>query len=121
MAEFAVKYHLRDKRNTMGFHILEFNGKFEFCFQIPSTESTLRNTSACGDVWIEYHELNWDDVEEIARGELYNADDVVNLMRKVAPKLMARGDENWGFGIADDLSDKKYQHHRYWSNPLETT
>lgn len=85
------------------------------------TNTTLRNTTACGDVWTEYQELTWDDVEEIASREIFNADDLVEVLRKVAPKLMARGEDNWSFNIADDPSDEKYQHYRYWANPLETT
>lgn len=85
------------------------------------TNTTLRNSTACGDVWTEYQDLTWDVVEEIASREFLNADDIVEVLRKVAPKLMARGEENWSFDIADDLSDKKYQHYRYWANPLETT
>ncbi|KAG0592410.1 hypothetical protein KC19_1G249900 [Ceratodon purpureus] len=85
------------------------------------TNTTLRNTTACGDVWTEYQELTWEDVEDIANREIFNADDLAEVLRKVAPKLMARGDENWSFDIADDPSDKKYDHYRYWANPLETT
>ena len=60
-------------------------------------------------------------MEEIASREIFNADDLIEVLEKVAPKLMARGDENWSFGVADDPSDKKYEHPRYWANPLETT
>lgn len=87
----------------------------------PPTNSSLRNTTACGDVWTEYQDLTWDVVEDIASREVLNADDLVEVLRMVAPKLMTRGDENWSFDIADDPSDKKYQHHRYWANPLQTT
>lgn len=72
-------------------------------------------------MWTEYQDLTWDVVEDIATREVLNADDLVEVLRKVAPKLMARGDESWGFDIADNPGDKKYQHHRYWANPLQTT
>lgn len=88
--------------------------------QTPSN-TTYRNATACGDVWTEYQEITWNVVEELASREIFNADDLVEVLRKVAPKLMARGDENWSFGIADDPSDKKYNHYKYWANPLETT
>lgn len=60
-------------------------------------------------------------MEDIARNGIYTADGLVDVLRRVAPKLMKRGDENWGFGLADNLKDKEYQHHRHWANPLETT
>jgi len=85
------------------------------------TNATLRNTAACGDVWTEYQDLTWDVVEDIASREILDADDIVGVLRSVAPKLMARGEENWSFGVADDPSDKKYDHFKYWANPLETT
>lgn len=72
-------------------------------------------------MWNEYQDLTWDVVEEIADREILDADDLVGVMRKVAPKLMARGEENWSFGIADDPSDEEHDHYRYWANPLETT
>jgi phospholipid:diacylglycerol acyltransferase len=80
----------------------------------------LRSNGSCGDVWTEYHELHWDDVEDIASRDIYCAEDLVGLLRRVAPKLMIRGEENWGFGLADNLDDPKYKHFRHWSNPLET-
>jgi len=33
---------------------------------------------------------------------------------------MQRGSAHFSYGIADDLDDPKYQHYKYWSNPLET-
>lgn len=45
---------------------------------------------------------------------------ILDLLRRVAPKMMARADANWGYGMASDLQDPKYNHPKYWSNPLET-
>lgn len=90
-------------------------------FQVPATNVLVRANASCGDVWTEYQEMSWKDVQEVAAGSVYTTEDLVNLLRKVAPKLMVRGDDNWGYGLADDLSDPKYQHFRHWSNPLETT
>lgn len=76
----------------------------------------------CGDVWTEYQELSWHTIQEVAKRGLFTADDLPDLLRKVAPKLMGRVDQNWGLGIADNLKDPKYaEEHKYWSNPLETT
>ncbi len=88
--------------------------------QAPPSNRTMNSSASCGDVWTEYQEMEWDNIEDIASREVYTAGDLVELLRRVAPKLMARGEENWGFGLADDLSDPKYQHFRHWSNPLET-
>ncbi|CAK9203653.1 unnamed protein product [Sphagnum jensenii] len=88
--------------------------------KMGSRNGKLHLNASCGDVWTEYHELSWDDMEDVANHDVYCADDLVGLMERVAPKLMVRGEENWGFGLADDLDDPKYQHFRHWSNPLET-
>jgi phospholipid:diacylglycerol acyltransferase len=85
-----------------------------------SRNGKLHLNASCGDVWTEYQELSWDDVEDVANHDVYCADDLVGLMERVAPKLMVHGEENWGFGLADNLDDPKYQHFRHWSNPLET-
>lgn len=45
---------------------------------------------------------------------------ILDLLRKVAPKMMARADANWGYGVASNLDDPKYNHPKHWSNPLET-
>jgi hypothetical protein len=34
--------------------------------------------------------------------------------------MMQRGNVHFSYGIADNLDDPKYQHYKYWSNPLET-
>ncbi|GJP62660.1 hypothetical protein CLOP_g19694 [Closterium sp. NIES-67] len=88
-----------------------------------------RNKS-CGDVWTEYHDMSWHALKDIANCPFYTAGDesdgpsggILGLLRQVAPKTMARADENWSYGIAEDLSESKYlREPKYWANPLETS
>ncbi|XP_038696575.1 phospholipid:diacylglycerol acyltransferase 1-like isoform X2 [Tripterygium wilfordii] len=72
------------------------------------------------DVWTEYHEMGVGGIKAVADYRAYTAGSVLDLLRFVAPKLMARGDAHFSYGIADDLDDPKYKHYKYWSNPLET-
>lgn len=65
--------------------------------------------------------MDWAGIEEVGQKAVYTASTGLDLLRKVAPRMMKRADENWGYGIADDPSDKKYDHFKYWANPLETT
>lgn len=51
---------------------------------------------------------------------VYTSDSLLDVLRYVARKMMERGSRHFSYGIADDLDDPKYQHYRYWSNPLET-
>ncbi|KAL4329053.1 hypothetical protein AHAS_Ahas13G0261600 [Arachis hypogaea] len=78
------------------------------------------NVSIC-DVWTEYHEMGIENVEAIAKYKAYTADSILDLLYFVAPKMMKRGDAHFSHGIADDLDDPKYNHYKYWSNPLTTT
>ncbi|CAI5526846.1 unnamed protein product, partial [Closterium sp. Naga37s-1] len=87
-----------------------------------------RNKS-CGEVWTEYHDMSWHALKDIANCPFYTAGDesdgpsggILGLLRHVAPKTMARADENWSYGIAEDLSERKYaEEPKYWANPLET-
>jgi hypothetical protein len=48
------------------------------------------------------------------------AGSILDVLRRVAPRMMARADANWGYGLAEDLDHPKYQHPKHWSNPLET-
>ncbi|CAI5505968.1 unnamed protein product [Closterium sp. Naga37s-1] len=88
-----------------------------------------RNKS-CGEVWTEYHDMSWHALTDIANCPFYTAGDesdgpsggILGLLRQVAPKTMARADENWSYGIAEDLSERKYaEEPKYWANPLETS
>lgn len=77
------------------------------------------NTS-CGDVWTEYHDMGLEGIKAVTDYKVYTAGSILDLLHFVAPKMMARGGDQFSYGIADNLDDKKYEHYRYWSNPLET-
>ncbi|XP_075474158.1 phospholipid:diacylglycerol acyltransferase 1-like isoform X1 [Primulina tabacum] len=79
----------------------------------------LANTT-CRDVWTEYHDMGIGGVKAIADYKVYSADSILDLLQFVAPKMTKRGSAHFSYGIADDLEDKKYDHYKYWSNPLET-
>lgn len=81
--------------------------------------NNIANTS-CRDVWTEYNDMGVSGIKAVADYKVYTANDIIDLLHYVAPKMMARGDAHYSYGIADDLNDPKYQHYRYWSNPLET-
>lgn len=88
--------------------------------EVPARD---RNIS-CGEVWTEYHELSWRTAQDIAKGGVYTAGEgpqgAITLLRRVAPRMMAKGDKVWSYGVADDLDDPKYADAKYWTNPLET-
>ncbi|XP_011093787.1 phospholipid:diacylglycerol acyltransferase 1 isoform X1 [Sesamum indicum] len=75
----------------------------------------------CRDVWTEYHDMGIGGIKAVADYKVYTAGSILDLLHFVAPKMMKRGGAHFSYGIADDLSDKKYEHFKYWSNPLETT
>lgn len=81
--------------------------------------SNVANTS-CRDVWTEYHDMGVGGIKAVADYKVYTASEILDLLHFVAPKMMARGDAQFSYGIAEDLDDPKYQHFKYWSNPLET-
>lgn len=59
-------------------------------------------------------------IKAVAEYKTYTADSIVDMLQFVAPKMMARGAAHFSYGIADNLNDPKYNHFKYWSNPLET-
>ncbi|KAM7483883.1 hypothetical protein LguiB_008466 [Lonicera macranthoides] len=75
--------------------------------------------STCRDVWTEYHEMGFGGIKAVAEYKVYTAGDILDLLHFVAPKMLARGSIHFSYGIADNLDDPKYQHYKYWSNPLE--
>uniref|UniRef100_A0A7C9EIQ3 phospholipid:diacylglycerol acyltransferase n=1 Tax=Opuntia streptacantha TaxID=393608 RepID=A0A7C9EIQ3_OPUST len=81
--------------------------------------SSIANSS-CRDVWTEYHDMGLEGVKAVADYKVYTGGEISNLLHYVAPKMMARGDAHFSYGIAEDLDDPEYQHYKYWSNPLET-
>ncbi|KAJ4957836.1 hypothetical protein NE237_024947 [Protea cynaroides] len=81
--------------------------------------SNLANMT-CLDVWTEYHDLGLGGIKAVVDYKVYTTGSVLDLLHFVAPKLMKRGDDHFSYGIAEDLDDPKYNHYKYWSNPLET-
>ncbi|KAI3443587.1 hypothetical protein Pfo_000252 [Paulownia fortunei] len=81
--------------------------------------NNLTNTT-CHDVWTEYHDMGIGGVKAVADYKAFTAGSMLDLLHFVAPKMMKRGGAHFSYGIADDLSDEKYDHYKYWSNPLET-
>ncbi|GAB4842606.1 Phospholipid:diacylglycerol acyltransferase 1 [Ancistrocladus abbreviatus] len=76
--------------------------------------------STCGDLWTEYQDMGIQGIKAVVEYKVYTAGEVLDLLHFVAPKMMARGDAHFSYGIADNLDDPRYQHYKYWSNPLET-
>ncbi|PSS20785.1 Phospholipid:diacylglycerol acyltransferase [Actinidia chinensis var. chinensis] len=81
--------------------------------------NNLVNTTNC-DVWTEYHDMGVEGIKAVADYKAYTAGSLLDLLYFVAPKMMKRGSAHFSYGIADNLDDEKYEHYRYWSNPLET-
>ncbi|KAJ7951546.1 Phospholipid:diacylglycerol acyltransferase 1 [Quillaja saponaria] len=76
--------------------------------------------NTCRDVWTEYHDMGIGGIAAVAEYKVYTAGSIVDLLHFVAPKMMKRGSAHFSYGIADNLDDPKYEHYKYWSNPLET-
>ncbi|KAF8401055.1 hypothetical protein HHK36_014358 [Tetracentron sinense] len=74
----------------------------------------------CRDVWTEYHDMGLGGIKAVADYKVYTAGSLVDLLHFVAPKMMKRGGAHFSYGIAENLDDPKYDHYKYWSNPLET-
>ncbi|KAJ9538665.1 hypothetical protein OSB04_031398 [Centaurea solstitialis] len=75
---------------------------------------------SCRDVWNEYHEMGIADMKAVADYKAFTTESVLELLQFVAPRMMKRGGAHYSYGIADNLEDPKYEHYKYWSNPLET-
>lgn len=76
--------------------------------------------SSCRGVWTEYDEMDRESFRKIAENKVYTSKTILDLLRFVAPKTMQRAETHFSHGIADNLDDPKYEHYKYWSNPLET-
>ncbi|XP_047966053.1 putative phospholipid:diacylglycerol acyltransferase 2 [Salvia hispanica] len=85
----------------------------------PDAISSKSNAS-CGKVKTEYDEVSQETIQKIFEERVYTADTLLDLLRSVAPKMMKRAEAHFSHGIAENLSDPKYNHYKYWSNPLET-
>lgn len=81
---------------------------------------SLGGSPPCGDVWTEFDEMSRESIKKITENKAYTAQTSLDLLRYVAPKLMHRAEAHFSHGIADNLDDPKYEHYKYWSNPLET-
>ncbi|KAE8691041.1 putative phospholipid:diacylglycerol acyltransferase 2 [Hibiscus syriacus] len=75
---------------------------------------------SCGEVWTEYDEMSRQSIQNVAADKAYTSTTLHDLLRLVAPKMMRRAEAHFSHGIADNLDDPKYNHYKYWSNPLET-
>lgn len=64
--------------------------------------------------------MSRESIRKVSKNKAYTVNTVLDLLRVVAPKMMQRMDGQFSHGIAEDLDDPKYAHHKYWSNPLET-
>ncbi|XP_039018447.1 phospholipid:diacylglycerol acyltransferase 1-like isoform X2 [Hibiscus syriacus] len=96
------------------------SSKFERAdFKNVAKDDKVANSSNC-DIWLEYHEMGNKAIKAVADHKVYTAESSLDLLHYVAPKLMARGSSHFSYGIADNLDDPKYEHYKYWSNPLET-
>lgn len=71
-------------------------------------------------MWTEYHDMGIGGIKAISEYKTYTADDLMDMLKFVAPKMMERGSAHFSHGLADNLDDQKYAHYKYWSNPLET-
>ncbi|KAL3828527.1 hypothetical protein ACJIZ3_017329 [Penstemon smallii] len=76
--------------------------------------------ASCGKVWTEYDEVSWERISKIVENKAYTVETLLDLIRLIAPKMMKRAEAHFSHGIADNLDDPKYDHYKYWSNPLET-
>ncbi|KAL6558644.1 Phospholipid:diacylglycerol acyltransferase 1 [Orobanche minor] len=90
-----------------------------FDFRGAIKGSNLANTT-CRAVWSEYHDMGIEGIKAVSDYKIYTASSVLDLLHFVAPKMMRRGGAHFSYGIAEDLSDPKYNHYKYWANPLET-
>lgn len=93
------------------------NCQNEFLQEVSS--SSISNVS-CGEVWTEYDEMSRESIRRVPENKTYTATTILDLLRFVAPKMMQRAEAHYSHGIAEDLDDPKYDHYKYWSNPLET-
>ncbi|KAK6153573.1 hypothetical protein DH2020_013212 [Rehmannia glutinosa] len=88
-------------------------------FRDAEKGKNVEKNNSC-DVWTEYQDMGTQGIEAVTKYRAYTAGDIVDLLKFVAPKMMARGGAHFSYGIADNLDDPKYDHYKYWSNPLET-
>ncbi|XP_009771139.1 putative phospholipid:diacylglycerol acyltransferase 2 [Nicotiana sylvestris] len=78
------------------------------------------SSTSCEELLTEYDEISRESIKRVAENEVYTARTLIDLLRFIAPKMMQRTEEHFSHGLAENLEDPKYSHHKYWSNPLET-
>ncbi|KAH6833239.1 Lecithin:cholesterol acyltransferase family protein [Perilla frutescens var. hirtella] len=83
-------------------------------------DASPKSRASCGNVQTEYDEVSQETIRKISEERAYTADTLLDLLRSVAPKMMTRAEAHFSHGIADNISDPKYNLYKYWSNPLET-
>ncbi|KFK33912.1 hypothetical protein AALP_AA5G076700 [Arabis alpina] len=88
--------------------------------ELARVDSTTNGSTSCGEFWSEYNEMSQESIVKVADNTAYTATTVFDLLRFMAPQMMRRAEAHFSHGIADDLDDSKYEHYKYWSNPLET-
>ncbi|GAA0154228.1 acyltransferase [Lithospermum erythrorhizon] len=83
--------------------------------------SSRMSNNSCEEVWTEYDEISRESIHQVAENKAYTATTLIDLLRFIAPKMMERAEQHFSHGIAENLDAPKYNHYKYWSNPLETT
>ncbi|KAI4322355.1 hypothetical protein L6164_022059 [Bauhinia variegata] len=87
--------------------------------QLPSTLLPVLDSkeTSCGS---NSAIVNLSCIQKIAERNAYTVRTVFDLLRFVAPKMIKRAEAQFSHGIAENLDHPKYNHYKYWSNPLET-
>ncbi|KAL7154000.1 hypothetical protein ABFS83_04G206000 [Erythranthe nasuta] len=125
-----IDFQVQESTKTKYGRIISF-GKKES--ELPSSEifnldskvslnnaTTSQSPASCGKVWTEYDEVSDESIRRISEEKAYTTKTLLDLLRSIAPKMMKRAEAHFSHGIADNLDDPKYDHYKYWSNPLET-
>lgn len=87
---------------------------------LTNEQELLQKGSPTNFMWTEYDEVSRESIGKIAENKAYTVQTLFDLLRFVAPKMMQRAEAHFSHGIADNLDNPKYDHYKYWSNPLET-
>ncbi|CAH9072767.1 unnamed protein product [Cuscuta europaea] len=87
---------------------------------MEDVHQSVLNKTSCGGVWTEYNHISKESIHKVVENKAYTAKTAIDLLRFVAPKMMKRAESHFSHGLANNLDDPKYDHYKYWSNPLET-
>lgn len=52
--------------------------------------------------------MGFGGINAVAEYKVYTADEILELLQFVAPKMMARGSAHFSYGIADNLNDRSH-------------